>query len=85
MITNIFNLNKDLLGINVERIQDNTFIFCVAFKENNNWKAKFLNGISGDLSDEKLINKIIKIGYLLDKDQAIKIFSSLDKNNYFQI
>jgi hypothetical protein len=80
MITNLFHSNSDLKGINIERLQDGSFVLCVAYKEKGKWTAKALTGIFGDLEDKKLVEHAIKNGKTLDKETALKIFSSLSKS-----
>lgn len=75
MITNIFHLRPDLIGINIENVK-NEFVICVAFKYGTKWSAKTLSGISGDLNDITLLDKVILIGQNLDKKTANEIFTS---------
>jgi hypothetical protein len=74
MITNILYQKPEFIGINIEKI-NNEFVVCVAFKSEDKWMAKTLSGISGDLIDVKLFDKVISIGYDLDKKTASEIFT----------
>ena len=75
MITNTFHKKSNLIGINIEKTSDGSFIISLAYKEKNEWKAKTLSGVSGDLCDSKLIDKVISIGQNLDEKTASEIFS----------
>lgn len=77
MITSIFHKHLDLLGLNIQRNTDNSFVVSVAYRTGNNWKAKTLSGISGDFDNETLVEQAMKNGNSLDKQTAIKIFSNI--------
>ncbi|WP_179320915.1 hypothetical protein [Winogradskyella helgolandensis] len=76
MITNSFNRNNNLIGINIEKTKSNTFIISIAYKENDYWKAKTLGGFSGDIDNDSLLKKVIEKGNSLDSSTAISIFSN---------
>lgn len=52
------------------------FFVCLAFKTNGKWKVKTLGGLSGDLCDEKLFERVIEDGIDFDESEACKIFSN---------
>jgi len=74
MITNLFYQKSEVIGLNFERVKGG-FVVCVAFKSGSKWKAKSLSGISGDLDDNELIDKVISTGQSLDETTASMIFS----------
>lgn len=80
MITNTFNKISDLIGFNIEKSPDGSFIISIAYVEKNVWKAKTLSGISGDFDNETLIKQVNKKGYLLEKVVASAMFSSASSN-----
>jgi hypothetical protein len=80
MITNIFHKKRDLIGINIERRNDESFIVSVAYTAKNKTQVKTLSGVSGDIDDEKLIDEVLKRGHSMDKitDSTMFSNSSLD-------
>lgn len=75
MVTNILYQRPDFIGINIEKT-NNEFVICVAFKSGAKWMAKTLGGLSGDLCDATLFDKVISIGQDLDEKTASKIFTT---------
>jgi hypothetical protein len=86
MMTTTFHRNSNLLGINIEKNNDNSFIVCIAYSEESNWKAKTISGVSGNLNDDKLVQRIISSGHSIDKETAICMFSRISEiyNDYIE-
>lgn len=81
MITNSFHKNNNLIGINIEKTDGNSFVICVAYKINEKWKSKTISGISGDWDNETLINQVIAQGQSMDRKTAMLIFSNASLNS----
>lgn len=80
MITNAFHHRPDLIGVNIEKV-DNQFSICIAFKDGDKWKAKTLSGLSGDFDNLKLIDSVISSGQGLDVKTASSMFTQATKLN----
>jgi len=76
MITNSFHKNRDLIGVNIERKSDESFIVSIAYKVKNKWQAKTLSGISGDFDNKILFDQVFKKGITLDITIASSMFSN---------